>query len=111
MGGPGVAAMSGRDGPVKVGELLGAFLEEKGVGRQVRRMDVLDAWPERVGETIAGVARPCSLSEGTLFVEVRSSSWLMELNMMKGRILERLNEGRPQDARVEKIVFVLAEGG
>ncbi len=44
-------------------------------------------------------------------MEVRTSAWLMELNMMKGRILDRLNEGRPDDARVERIVFVLGAGG
>ena len=99
------------DGPVRVGELLDAFMEKKGVGRQVRRMDVLEAWSERVGDAIADVAEAKSLSEGTLFVEVRSSAWLMELNMMKGPIRERLNEGRPDDARVERIVFVLGEEG
>lgn len=99
------------EGPTRVGELLDTFLERKGVGRQVRRMDVLEAWSERVGEAIAEVAEAKSLSEGTLFVEVRSSAWLMELNMMKGRILDRLNEGRPDDARVERIVFVLGAEG
>jgi hypothetical protein len=41
-------------------------------------------------------------------VEVRSSPWLMELNLMKREILTRLNEGRG-DAPIEKLVFVLAE--
>jgi hypothetical protein len=43
-----------------------------------------------------------------MIVEVRSSSWLMELNLMKEDILRRVNEGR-REALIEKIVFVLAE--
>ena len=75
---------------------------------QVERTAVLEEWPTRVGEAIARVTHARSLSGATLFVEVRSSAWLTELNMMRGTILERLNAGR-DEARVERIVFVLAE--
>ncbi|HSR42267.1 MAG TPA: DUF721 domain-containing protein, partial [Longimicrobiales bacterium] len=68
-------------------------------------------WPEVVGEGIAEVTRARSVSDATLFVEVRSSAWMMELDMMKGRILARLNEGRDEASRIAKLVFVLAEGG
>lgn len=97
-------------GPVRVGELVEAFLSKGKVGRQVRRVGVLDEWAERVGERIATVTRPRSLSDAVLFVEVRTSPWLMELNMMREGILERLNEGR-EDVPIKKIVFVLMDGG
>jgi predicted nucleic acid-binding Zn ribbon protein len=92
-------------GPVRVGALLGDFLERRGVRVQIERTGVLEAWPEKVGEAIAQVTRAQGVSEGTLFVEVRSSAWLMELNMMRGEILRRVNEGR-EDALIERIVFV-----
>lgn len=94
-------------GPAKVGELLESFLDDAGVRAQVERQAVLEEWAERVGPRIAEVTRPRSISEATLFVEVRSSAWLMELNMMKGQILERLNQGHG-DAPLEKLVFVLS---
>jgi predicted nucleic acid-binding Zn ribbon protein len=97
-------------GPVRVGELVDAFLSKGKIGRQVRRVGVLDEWEERVGERIAAVTRPRSLSDTVLFVEVRTSPWLMELNMMREGILERLNEGR-EDVPIKKIVFVLMDGG
>jgi predicted nucleic acid-binding Zn ribbon protein len=50
------------------------------------------------------------VSDATLVVEVRSSGWLMELNMMKGDLLARVNE-RMADAPLERLVFVLAETG
>jgi predicted nucleic acid-binding Zn ribbon protein len=96
--------------PARVGDLLGGFLERQGVKEQVERVAVLEEWAERVGPRIAAVTRARSVAEGTLFVEVKSSAWLMELNMMKGRILERLNEGR-SDATIEKLVLVLSQDG
>ncbi len=97
-------------GPVRVGELVDAFLSKGKVGRQVRRVGVLDEWADRVGERIAMVTRPKSLSDAVLFVEVQTSPWLMELNMMREGILERLNEGR-EDVPIKRIVFVLMDGG
>jgi predicted nucleic acid-binding Zn ribbon protein len=76
----------------------------------VARASILAEWPERVGARIAEVTRARSLADATLFVEVRSSAWLMELNMMKGEILTRLNRGH-EDAPLEKLVFVLSEEG
>ncbi|GMV04146.1 MAG: hypothetical protein AMXMBFR53_04270 [Gemmatimonadota bacterium] len=94
-------------GPKKVGNVLGELLQQHGLVEQVKRMEVLDLWAEVVGEHIAGVTRAKGVSDATLFVEVRSSGWLMELNMMKGELLGRVNERL--DAPLERIVFVLAE--
>ena len=69
---------------------------------------VLDLWPELVGEHVAEVTKAKGVSEATLFVEVRTSAWLMELNIMKGEFLVRVNE-RLGDVPLERIVFVLAE--
>ena len=97
-----------RGGPEPIGKLVDRFLEGRGVAEQVRRQSVLEAWPTLVGEAIAGVTSARSISAGALFVEVRSSPWLMELEMMKGEILRRINAGR-DDAQIERIVFVLGE--
>jgi len=71
---------------------------------------VLDLWSEIVGDTVAGVTRAKGVDEATLFVEVRSSAWLMELNMMKGEFLARVNDRLP-DTPLDRIVFVQAETG
>ena len=98
--------MAGR--PVRVDSVLAALLEKHGVKEQVERMSVLDLWPELVGEHVAEVTNAKGVSEATLFVEVRTSAWLMELNIMKGEFLVRVNE-RLGDVPLERIVFVLAE--
>lgn len=95
--------------PVRLGEVLGGFLRSKGLDRQLRRAGVVDDWAELVGKRIAEVTRAKAVSESVLFVEVKSSAWLSELDMMKLDILTRLNEGR-EDAPIEKIVFSLMAG-
>jgi predicted nucleic acid-binding Zn ribbon protein len=99
--------MTGR-GPIKVDSVLSAVLEKHGVKKQVERMSVLDLWPELVGEHIAEVTKAKGVAGSTLFVEVRTSAWLMELNIMKREFLSKVNEGL-EDAPLERIVFVLAE--
>lgn len=97
-------------GPVRLGDVLGGVLEQHGLGDQMKRMAALDLWAEAVGGPIAAVTRARSVSEGTLVVEVRSSGWLMELNMIKGDLLARVNV-RLAEAPLERLVFVLAENG
>jgi predicted nucleic acid-binding Zn ribbon protein len=105
-----MATRGGGGKPEKVGSLVDGLLEKHGVQDQVRRMDVLELWPEIVGDPVAQVTRAKGVDEATLFVEVRSSAWLMELNMMKGEFLARVNERLP-DVPLERLVFVQAETG
>jgi predicted nucleic acid-binding Zn ribbon protein len=102
--------VDGAPGPEKVGKLLGEFLEKKGLRGSVLQAKAAEEWDERVGEGIARVTRARGVRGGALVVEVRSSAWLMELNLMKQEILQRVNQGR-QEAPIENIVFVLAGEG
>ncbi len=102
----------GRDnkGLRKVDSVVEDVLEESGVLQQVKRIAVLEEWPELVGESVAKVTRARSLDRSTLVVEVRSSAWLMELDMMKKDLLARVNAGR-EEFPIERIVLVLAPSG
>jgi len=97
-----------RAGPTPLGEALGEFLKESGLAERIEEAAIVPEWDERVGEAIARVTRPTRVAQGTLFVAVRSSPWLMELNMMKGEIIRRLNAGRGR-GRIEEIRFFLGE--
>jgi predicted nucleic acid-binding Zn ribbon protein len=88
--------------------VLAGVLEKHGVGDQVRRLELLELWPEIVGDDLARVTRAKGVEDATLFVEVRSSAWLMELNMMKRDFLDRVN-ARIAETPIERIVFALAE--
>jgi len=100
--------MTTESGPIRIDSVVADVLEEHGVQKQVRRMTVLELWPEIVGEQLGKVTRAKAVDDAALLVEVRSSAWMMELNMMKGEFLQRVNE-RLEDVPMERIVFVLAE--
>lgn len=95
-------------GPTRISTVLPEVLEQHGVQDQVKRMEVLHLWDAIVGEPLSKVTRAKGVEDSTLFVEVRNSAWLMELNMMRGAFLERVNEGL-EDVPLERLVFVLAE--
>ena len=97
-----------KKGPEKVGPLLDGFLKRTGLREPILQAEAAEEWAGKVGEGIAKVTRARGVRNGALVVEVRSSAWLMELNLMKGEILRRVNEGRTEGL-VEEIVFFLAE--
>ena len=94
--------------PTRVGDLIEGVLERTGVRTQIRRMSALEDWAAVVGVPVGRVTRPLRVEKAVLFVEVRSSAWLTELNVMKREILSALNR-ELGEAPIENIVFVLAE--
>ena len=100
--------MTAKSGPTRVASVVSAVLQRYGVKEQVERMEVLELWADIVGEKLAAVTNAKVVSDGALIIEVRNSAWLMELNMMKGDFLVRVNE-RLSGARIDRVVFVQAE--
>jgi predicted nucleic acid-binding Zn ribbon protein len=93
--------------PQLVGDLLPRLLERRGLSAKVEAASVIPEWSDLVGPGIAAVTRPQRVSEGTLFVAVTTSAWLMELQMMKAELMRRLNAGK-KTGRINHIVFVMA---
>lgn len=95
--------------PEPIGGLVERILERLGVADRVARERTASRWEEVVGPEIARHARRARVDGTTLFVEVDSAAWMTELDMMRRRLLESLNEGRER-GRIEKIVFLQADG-
>ena len=93
--------------PQPVGDLVARFLDRSGLAPRVAAATVLTEWATLVGPQIAAVTTATGLQEGTLFVAVANSAWMMELNLMKGALIKRVNTGR-KEGRIEHIVFVMA---
>jgi predicted nucleic acid-binding Zn ribbon protein len=93
--------------PTRVGDLLNNFLEDRGLEKQISRTAAIEIWKEVVGENIAEVTLAKSVVASTLFVEVKSSAWLMELNLMKESLLARVNEKLDKDGAIERIILTL----
>ena len=97
-------------GPTRVGELLGDLLEKRGLRTQILRIGALDVWSDAVGERVAEVTEAKTVVASTLFVEVRSSAWLMELSLMKEALLERVNAELGEEGTIDRIVLTLMHG-
>jgi len=96
--------------PERVSDVLRSYLEGTGMEERLAEAGTVPEWPERVGPAIAAVTTPLRVSRGTLIVAVRSSAWLMELQMMERRIRDALNQGKER-GRIQRIRFVMADGG
>jgi len=86
--------------------VVSRFLDRSGLAGKIEAASVVPEWPALVGDGIAKVTRPVRVSDGVLFVEVASSAWMMELNMMRRDLMARLNAGKKK-GRIEKIVFLM----
>ncbi len=100
--------MRSLQGPPRVDTVLAQVLEKYGVRESVERLEVLQEWSDIVGDPLSEVTRVRGVDNKTLLIEVRSSAWMTELQVLKNDVLNRVNE-RFEAVVFEKIVFVLAE--
>ena len=80
------------------GDAVKSALAFHGISDQVRAERLLTEWFDLVGQKIASRTRPYGVTDRVLVIEVASSAWLHELNLLKaqilGGLLERLGEPR-----------------
>lgn len=95
--------------PQPLGDLLTRFLDKSGLTPKIEAAAVIPEWADRVGPAIAAVTEPIRVSDGTLFVAVRNSAWMMELNLMKAELMRHVNAGQ-RGGRITQIVFVMSGG-
>jgi predicted nucleic acid-binding Zn ribbon protein len=85
-------------GVVPAGRAIATALQLRGLSDRVRAETLLTEWTELVGPKIAQRTRPEGIYERTLRIEVATSAWLHELNMLRPQLLtnlvERLGEPR-----------------
>ena len=89
--------------PKKLGDVMGTVLSKAGISERIAQAQVIPDWRSLVGEQIARVTEPLSVTpQGTLFVSVKTNSWMTELSLMEPQLLKRLNErtGKLQIKRI-----------
>lgn len=93
-----------RDDPEPIGEALAAVARDLGLA-DPKVLGALHArWAELVGEQLALHARPSSLLDGVLVVEVDDPAWATQLRYLGETLKERaatlLGEGSVRSVRV-----------
>lgn len=91
--------------PQPVGGVLAELLDRMGIRERVERSATAARWERVVGPHIARVTRVGGIKGRTVFIEVAGAAWMTELNMMRRKLLNRLNRDRTR-GRIERIVFV-----
>ena len=75
-----------------VGNLVQSILRQQGLDGKLREYRAWQVWDEVVGPQIAAKARPIRIREGILEVRVEQPVWMQQLQLLKPKILARLNE-------------------
>ena len=75
-----------------MGSLIVDMLQKRGLEDKVREYRTWQIWDETVGPQIAARARPVRIREGVLEIRVDQPVWMQQLQLMKPKILGRLNE-------------------
>ncbi len=76
---------------IGIGSVLDSLLEQRGMEEKLRRYRAWQLWDRVVGPQIAARARPCKLRDRVLEIRVDHPVWMQQLQLMKPRILQRLN--------------------
>jgi predicted nucleic acid-binding Zn ribbon protein len=78
--------------PSAIGDVLAGVLKDTGIAARVEQAGIIPEWTALVGEQIAAVTEPMSITaDGTLFVNVTTNAWMNELSMMEPELLRALN--------------------
>ncbi len=86
----------GPPGTRRVGEVLAAssaiasVLKLRGISDAVRAERLVTEWTDLVGAKIASRTRPFGVYDRVLVIEVATSAWMHELNLLKPRLLDGL---------------------
>ncbi len=93
--------------PSVLGDVLADVIRAAGIESRVEQAGIIPEWATLVGANIARVTTPQSIAaDGTLFVQVTTNAWMMELSMMEPELLRALN-AKPGRTAVKKIRWLL----
>ena len=75
-----------------IGGVLQGLLQQKGMSARLREYRAWQLWNEVVGPQIAAHAQPCGIRDGILEIKVDQPVWMQQLQLLKPKLLARLNE-------------------
>jgi hypothetical protein len=77
-------------GELPAADAVAAALKLRGISDEIRANRVLTEWSDLVGPKIAQRTRPDGVVDRLLWVEVATSAWLHELNLLRPQLLRGL---------------------
>jgi len=93
--------------PEPVANIVADVLARRGLSARVEQAGIIPEWAQLVGDQIAAVTEPRSVSaNGTLFVAVTTNAWMNELSLLEPELLRSLN-ARGMRAPIKRIRWQL----
>jgi predicted nucleic acid-binding Zn ribbon protein len=78
--------------PKHIGNALNLMFKDLGFDKKMDQVRAVELWAEIVGESIAQISSAERVSDGILYVKVKSMTWRTELLFQKRNILERIEK-------------------
>ncbi len=94
--------------PVTASAAIAKALTLHGISDEVRANRLLTEWSDLVGPKIASRTRPDGITDRILWIEVATSAWLHELNLLRPQIIAGLVERLGEPRLFEELRFKLA---
>ena len=90
--------------PKQLGNAIASVLDRLGIGKKLKRYEILDLWPQIVGDQIAQVTKVDHIEGEKLFITVSRSTWRNELMFLKKDLIEKVNASLGQEI-IKDIIF------
>jgi predicted nucleic acid-binding Zn ribbon protein len=88
-----------------IGDILKSYLKDIGVEKPVKRYEALSKWSSIVGKRISDVTEPVRITDGKIFIKVKSDVWRNELLYQKQKIIKDINH-RLESKAITDIVLI-----
>lgn len=72
-------------------EALSTVLKQHGLERKIKEHELIGAWEEIVGKTLANYAVPQRLYNGVLYIHVTNATWRQEISLRRTELLNAIN--------------------
>ena len=88
----------------KLSEVMLEILRENDLGKKMLENRAISLWQVIIGPTVAHATKDVYIKDGVMFVHLTSSVVRHELIMLRGKIMQRINEAVGQNI-ITDIVF------
>jgi len=93
---------------VTAAKAVTSVLALRGLTDEIRAGRLISEWTELVGARIAQRTRPDGIVDRTLWIEVATSAWMHELNLLRAQLVQGLLERIGEPRLFDDVKFKLA---
>ena len=76
---------------ISLKHILEKTLQSQGMDKRIQQESAVVHWEDIVGTKIAKASKAVRIDRGTLLIEVKSSAWKHQIQMLKPEIIKKLN--------------------